>query len=980
MRAVIALSMAVLCRHFRVLLVALLAGCAVATASAQGLSLRYHGQSDGLSNLAVTALVQMPDGRLWIGTENGLYRHDGSRIVRIDGDLPAGSRHVSALAADGSGGLWIGSKNGILHLGKDGIQPVESAAGVRIVVRQGQTIAGLSDGGALVAAMDGLYAVHRDGGVWRADLAIPQDMREAMPALATIHAVLVDPDGTRWLGCDRALCRWRAEALQFFGEREGVSPSPWARLLRTSDGALWARSQTQVLRRAAGLNAFDDVTPPGLSHGVVHLHQPLAEDSDGRVMTLSDTGLLRWKAGRWEMLGASQGLAIGGGVHSILVDRNQDVWLGTAGLGLVHWRGYGHWRQWTQLQGLSSEVVWSFAEEGSSRMWMGTSNGIAVLTRDTVGARVVPQSGTHAQVGSITRDVAGQLWMATYSGELFRRDASGVWRRVAGGLPLVLLARPAMGGGLWLSTDKGLYFADVSRPNRVAPKLVVPPGMGSQEAASMTVFSACTLPAGQTWFATSVGLLVHDPALGLKQPSVHGLPASLTIDAIGCTRHGALWAASSDSRLWRIGGGMTEGWRVQEQIADTVLGQRSVMALLGDSRGWLWASTDDGVVVWNGRQWRRFDESNGLVWNDCSQNALYEDAAGDIWIGTSRGASQVVAPERLFEPVRAELRFTRITRDDQSLAPDQPWTAGWSAGALQIAWAVPTFTNRPAQQVRYRLRGLSEQWSTTRHDDVTFTALPAGRYIFEAQAENKDLGLATDIATLRFEILPPWWRSAWAILASGVGAATLVLLAHRWRVGLLVRRKRELEALVRQRTSELNVSYDQMRTLALADPLTEAMNRRAITELAARELARVRRGEASVAFVLVDVDHFKCVNDTYGHPAGDAVLVQLVQRLRGAMREYDAIGRWGGEEFLLVLPGLSLAQEDGRRRAESLQRCVAEQPFDIGTGTPLVVTCSAGVVPAPAGTEEPLETLVGRADAALYEAKRCGRNQTVFTA
>jgi diguanylate cyclase (GGDEF)-like protein len=171
-----------------------------------------------------------------------------------------------------------------------------------------------------------------------------------------------------------------------------------------------------------------------------------------------------------------------------------------------------------------------------------------------------------------------------------------------------------------------------------------------------------------------------------------------------------------------------------------------------------------------------------------------------------------------------------------------------------------------------------------------------------------------------------------------------------------------------------------MRTLALTDGLTGVMNRRAITDLAARELARARRGETPVAFMLLDVDHFKRINDTHGHPAGDAVLAQLVQRLRDAMRDYDTIGRWGGEEFLLVLPGLSLAHQEGRRRAENLRRCVAGQPFDIGTGTPLAVTCSAGVVAVPAGAGETLEAVIARADAALYDAKRGGRDRAVFAA
>jgi len=276
------------------------------------------------------------------------------------------------------------------------------------------------------------------------------------------------------------------------------------------------------------------------------------------------------------------------------------------------------------------------------------------------------------------------------------------------------------------------------------------------------------------------------------------------------------------------------------------------------------------------------------------------------------------------------------------------------------------------------LRGLSEEWSTTPHDDVSFPALAGGRYVFEARVENPDLGVTSDIASLSFEIRPPWWRSGWAWAAYAASAAALVALVYRWRMRAWVRRQRELEALVGLRTAELKESYEQMRTLALTDGLTGAMNRRAIADLAARELARARRGEAAVTLMLIDIDHFKRINDTHGHPAGDAVLVQLVRRLRLTMRDYDAIGRWGGEEFLLLLPGMSLAQADGRRRVEHLQRSVGAQPFDIGAGEPLSATCSAGAIGVEAGDDASLEALIERVDAALYDAKHGGRNRSVI--
>lgn len=948
--------------------------------AAQGLALRYHAQPEGLGNLVVTALVQSPDGRLWIGTENGLYRHDGARIERVDKvETAMPSRQINALASDGRHGLWVGTSEGLFHWHEDRFEPV-GGAGRSLVSKQGQTLAATADGGALVAAEEGLYAVRRDAGSggWLASPALPAQAWRDEPELAAVHAVMVEADGAWWLGCGPALCRWHAGELRRWGEREGVRRAQWAGLLRARDGALWVRSRTLVLRSGAQADAaFKDVTPPGLSQGTVHLQQPLVEDGDGRVMTHSDTGLLRWQAGRWSHFAAAEGLTVGGGVHAILVDRQQDVWLGTAGHGLAHWRGYRHSRHWTQRQGLRSDDVWAFAEEAPGRLWMGTGRGAALVEHaGGDAARLGGESGTQDPAGALVRDASGHLWMGTYSGELFRRRAGEAWQRVAAGLPFVMALLPEEGGRLWLGADNGGLHLMKPAGRGMSHELMLPPGMDRRQAQQMSVYAACRSPGGPAWFGTSAGLLMHDAVAGLTRPAVAGLPKDLVVEKLGCALDRTLWVGSKDNRVWRLRRAGSR-WSA-EPLPIERLGQRSVMALLGDSRGWLWVSTDDGVLVWNGRQWRRFGEGNGLVWSDCNQGSLYEDSAGGVWIGTSRGASQVLQPQLLFEPVQLELHITQVVRGAQAWPHDRPWAGAWSPAALDIAWTVPLYTNRAAQQVRYRLKGLSDAWHTTAHGDVSFAALPAGRYSFEAVAENADLGETSRLATLQFEILPPWWRHPWAVAGYGTGGVAFAVLVYRWRVRLLVRRQRELETLVGRRTAELEASYQQMRKLALTDGLTGAMNRRAIEELAGRELAHARRGEAPVAFVLLDVDHFKRINDACGHPAGDAVLQQLVLRLREAMRGYDAIGRWGGEEFLLVLPGLSLAQEEGRRRVEHLQRCVAEEAFDIGIAGPLPVTCSAGAVEAQAGATDTFEALIARADAALYEAKQAGRNRVVF--
>lgn len=340
--------------------------------------------------------------------------------------------------------------------------------------------------------------------------------------------------------------------------------------------------------------------------------------------------------------------------------------------------------------------------------------------------------------------------------------------------------------------------------------------------------------------------------------------------------------------------------------------------------------------------WRRFDDSNRLVWSDCNQYALHEDRDGAIWVGTSRGASRIESPERLGPAHAVNLRLTAARRGGESFAPGQELTLPWSAEALTIEWIAPTFVNQSAQAVHYRLRGRADTWMQTTHNDAEYPALNAGHYRFEAFAKNEDLGGQSEVQSLDIEIRPPWWLSLPALGAYGTALLWLAILGHQWRTRVLRRRQRELEQLIQERTQELTASYERMRTMALTDGLTGAMNRRAIMEAAQRELDPVRPGEAPVTLALVDLDHFKSINDTHGHLAGDAVLGGLVQRLCGTMRPYDLVGRYSGEEFLLVLPGLASDSGEGVHRLEELQRLVGQSPFELENGTLLPVTLQHG--------------------------------------
>jgi diguanylate cyclase (GGDEF)-like protein len=173
----------------------------------------------------------------------------------------------------------------------------------------------------------------------------------------------------------------------------------------------------------------------------------------------------------------------------------------------------------------------------------------------------------------------------------------------------------------------------------------------------------------------------------------------------------------------------------------------------------------------------------------------------------------------------------------------------------------------------------------------------------------------------------------------------------------------------------------QLRHQATRDALTGVYNRSKVFEVFHRELQRSIRERIPLGAILVDLDHFKSVNDTFGHLAGDEVLRVAAQRLQSSIRSYDVVGRYGGEEFLILMPNCDEAA--ARTQAERLRAVLAGDPVTLETagGKRHGMTASFGVtISNPFAIGETPEGLLGTADEALYEAKRSGRNRVVFQA
>lgn len=173
---------------------------------------------------------------------------------------------------------------------------------------------------------------------------------------------------------------------------------------------------------------------------------------------------------------------------------------------------------------------------------------------------------------------------------------------------------------------------------------------------------------------------------------------------------------------------------------------------------------------------------------------------------------------------------------------------------------------------------------------------------------------------------------------------------------------------------QLIATREELRIQATHDALTRIWNRQTIMEMLDLELVRARRSNTEVTVIMVDIDHFKLVNDSYGHLTGDLVLRETVARMKGQIREYDGIGRYGGEEFLIVLSDCNLIQ--GAEIAEKLRQAVSSRTVSHAGGD-ISVTASFGVSASGAGETVEARELIDSADKSLYRAKGAGRNRVV---
>jgi signal transduction histidine kinase/ligand-binding sensor domain-containing protein/CheY-like chemotaxis protein len=766
---------------------------------AQRYTFQYYGQQQGLTNLTPQCILQDRGGFLWVGTQNGLFRYDGSQFFRfgVEDGLPSPS--VESIHESRDGSLWIGTTVGLARRLDTGYgqskfeRVVMKEPGVESV-RQ-NAVTSDSQGRLFVGTGKGLFVGVPAGTSYRFQLYVPPSDR---PAVTGIH---VDPADKVWFWCASQICQFQAGAIVPYGKDLGVTPNRAASLATDLGGNLWARSANSLFVFEKGSTAFKDRTgdlPDSNAFSSLYV------DREGTLLVPTDLGLARWIENRWDLIGKDRGLAADA-VTSVFQDREGSLWVGVSGSGLARWKGYRQWESYTEAEGLGNANIWAIVRDKRGTLWLGNDLGLYYMTPTKPGNQPKWQNWKFGPK-SITVDHIlpapdGTLWIGSSAGLLARIDpatkSTDIYREDSGLTNNHIFHFSYDGTGrLWLATRAGL-FRGTGTNRHVHFERFEPPGYEFGAAFDRFLLDR----ENRFWIGGRGSLLRLTGNKWEKFTYKDGLP-NYRFERLTETADGSLWVG------FRGGTGIARitfpAGRPQIQSVTPRPGAVPTLAIALDTDvyGRLWHTTDDGVDFLDGTTWRHYGSADGLVWDDCNGNAFFGDADGSVWIGTSMGLSHFQLPKVELAQLPAVTITSYALGNTPRKLQDTP-SVPYSEHTFTASFTTLSFLNEPAVRFRYRLKGLEENWTEARVREVRYPSLPSGSYSFEVLARNAAGVWTSAPASISFTILPAWWQSWIFRIACFIALLSTASILWMWRFRRILAIQRSLELAVEQRTDEL---------------------------------------------------------------------------------------------------------------------------------------------------------------------------------
>jgi signal transduction histidine kinase/ligand-binding sensor domain-containing protein/CheY-like chemotaxis protein len=771
-------------------LLVLLATCFPAWA--QRYNFKFYGDDEGLKNLVVQVVVQDRAGFLWVGTQNGLYRYDGSRFTTFSKAEGLPGTRIESLHVAADGTLWVGTRSGLARRVRERFEAVpmklkQGGLAQGIVGRQG--IATDAKGYMYLATERGLVQGTSAGGF------------DLVPAASGgeqgVASVFLDAQGKVWFGCDTSLCLLEKDGAHDVGKQFALPSAIWWAILGSIDGDLWVRGDKELYRRRVGAATFEKLS--GLAE-TNNATPTLALDPEDRLLVPTDDGLALQTKDGWEMIHVNDGLG-DSAIATVVKDQEGSIWLGLMGSGLARWLGYGEWHSWTQKEDLRDSAVWSIAKDSDGKVWIGSRFG---LNYGDPRAPKLTWKEQRVEGVEFARSVApaanGSLWIAADSKGIVQfHPKSGRTRPYSLGSRAdalhVLVDRQQR---VWVSTRRGLFRGTAGPGGEFQFEQLKPPGTDPDESFVFAAQDAF----GQVWVAGNNGLVRFADKDTRRFTVNDGLRSNGVAQVAPAPNGLSVWIGYRDAfglTHLTVGGGAVG---VEHVTSSGTSGLRSDKSMfLGyDGQGRLWAGTDRGADVFDQTRWHHFGRSDGLISDDCNSQAFLATEDG-VWIGTSRGLARFQQRMVPLPEVPPTVVFTSVRFGGMEWNGDSTVEIPYDQRALTVHFAALTFAHESSVTYHYSIGDLDEETTGT---DLTF--LPgSGVQTLEVMAQNAPGRWSLEPARIEFRVATPWFLSWWFRLA-GVGVM-LILGRYMWqrRTYRLEAERHRLEQAVTARTHELSI-------------------------------------------------------------------------------------------------------------------------------------------------------------------------------
>ena len=539
------------------------------------------------------------------------------------------------------------------------------------------------------------------------------------------------------------------------------------------------------------------------------------------------------------------------------------------------------------------------------------------------------------------------------------------------------------GDTLWIGgKGDGIWAMDLASPTHAMTRPVRASDLSDPE-----VTAIAHGPGDAMWIATNNGLnLVRRGKPVDRIMSAANDPSSLAsavINTLLTDRQGRLWVGNN-AGIQILEKRDASGRAYFHHIGkDEGLTSENIDTLMMDAGGRVWVSTDDGIGVIDPSTYalRVLHPADGAAISTYWVNSGAVGPTGEVFFG-GLGGLTVIRPERLTRRVyAAPIVVTDVEVGGKPAAlmdakGRKQLTVPAESSGFSVEFSLLDFTAPERNRYAYWLEGYDKTWREvdTTHRSAGYTNLSPGHYTLHMKAASRDGSWTDHPLEVDVQILPAWYQTWWFDLLKVLGALLAVAAVVAVRVRYVQQRSQELERLVEQRTHELTQLQHQLEELAYSDALTSLPNRRMFGDYCRQMIASAERQDNGFALLLIDLDHFKQVNDTLGHDAGDALLVETARRLRTIARKADVVARLGGDEFAILLADTAVPSAVDiacRRIQDAFDAPIRHEGHEMRTSP------SIGVALFPHdGTTQ--DELYKSADLALYEAKRSGRHTWRF--